>query len=337
MLSTSTAASPTSSISLLVRCGAQATSVTSRGISSGVSNGVSANMTGDVKRTRRFTLEDGKTRIEKENQEFFGKETKHRMSKQAPDGMTMDSPGNIFNPYVPHEQKSFILTPTGFWQRYEVFRMRVARYYTYWKMRKHVSPFPKREFARSAQKQFIAVNNALQLDSKPAKRLVREHMVLIAADQLGDAFRSEKTRVHWRFVDQVEPPRIVHAAVAGGDGKEDLWVQVTVRMCTRQIIATRDRLGRHASGSTRVPKTVLDFVVFERHVIDPYSRWRICGKVEPRGEPPARASIASYCRAFIDRHSRTPPTSAAIAPGIATTAVVKAASKWQPRQAVFAR
>jgi len=32
-------------------------------------------------------------------------------------------------------------------------------------------------------------------------------------------------------------------------------------------------------GDPKKPRKVIDYVVFERHLADPYGRWRICGKV----------------------------------------------------------
>ena len=43
----------------------------------------------------------------------------------------------------------------------------------------------------------------------------------------------------------------------------------------------KDRYGRLLKGNAKVPKTVIDYVVFERHIVDPYGTWRICGKLFP--------------------------------------------------------
>ena len=32
-------------------------------------------------------------------------------------------------------------------------------------------------------------------------------------------------------------------------------------------------------GDSKKGKKVIDYVVFERHLADPYGRWRICGKL----------------------------------------------------------
>lgn len=46
-------------------------------------------------------------------------------------------------------------------------------------------------------------------------------------------------------------------------------------------MALYDRFGRLMFGSETVPKDVLDFVVFEKHMSDTYGRWRIHGKITP--------------------------------------------------------
>ena len=48
---------------------------------------------------------------------------------------------------------------------------------------------------------------------------------------------------------------------------------------TLQILALKDRHNRTVTGDAKKPKRVIDYVVFERHLTDPYGRWRICGKL----------------------------------------------------------
>ena len=48
-----------------------------------------------------------------------------------------------------------------------------------------------------------------------------------------------------------------------------------------QVMAVKDRYGRHLKGSDKIVKQVKDYVVFERHIVNKYGRWKVCGKVFP--------------------------------------------------------
>ena len=46
-------------------------------------------------------------------------------------------------------------------------------------------------------------------------------------------------------------------------------------------MAVYDRFGRLAFGSDTLPKDVLEYVVFEKHISNPYGSWRLHDKIEP--------------------------------------------------------
>ncbi|CAL8351284.1 unnamed protein product [Boreogadus saida] len=52
------------------------------------------------------------------------------------------------------------------------------------------------------------------------------------------------------------------------------------------ILALYDRFGRLLLGSEDEPKDVLEYLVMERHVVNPYGRWRLHGKIVPAWAPP---------------------------------------------------
>lgn len=52
-----------------------------------------------------------------------------------------------------------------------------------------------------------------------------------------------------------------------------------------QTLAIYDRFGRLMLGSEEQPKDVLEYLVIERHLINPYSRWRLHGKIVPSWAP----------------------------------------------------
>lgn len=70
-----------------------------------------------------------------------------------------------------------------------------------------------------------------------------------------------------------------------------MYGQVTVRMHSRQALAIYDRFGRLMYGQEDVPKDVLEYVVFEKHLMNPYGSWRMHGKIVPRGRPRSSPSL----------------------------------------------
>ncbi|NXH70754.1 RM45 protein, partial [Hydrobates tethys] len=92
--------------------------------------------------------------------------------------------------------------------------------------------------------------------------------------------------IRWSFVESLEPPRVVHVRCDSIVNRGNLYGQVTVRMHTRQILAIYDRFGRLMYGGEQVPKDVLEYVVFERYLVNPYGTWRMHGKIVPEWAPP---------------------------------------------------
>lgn len=52
-----------------------------------------------------------------------------------------------------------------------------------------------------------------------------------------------------------------------------------------QTLAIYDRFGRLLLGSEEQPKDVLEYLVLERHLFNPYGRWRLHGKIVPSWAP----------------------------------------------------
>ncbi|NXV50299.1 RM45 protein, partial [Uria aalge] len=92
--------------------------------------------------------------------------------------------------------------------------------------------------------------------------------------------------IRWSFVESLEPPRVVHVRCDSIVNRGNLYGQVTVRMHTRQTLAIYDRFGRLMYGGEEVPKDVLEYVVFERYLVNPYGTWRMHGKIVPEWAPP---------------------------------------------------
>ncbi|XP_048221348.1 39S ribosomal protein L45, mitochondrial isoform X2 [Perognathus longimembris pacificus] len=92
--------------------------------------------------------------------------------------------------------------------------------------------------------------------------------------------------VRWSFVESLEPAQVVQVRCSSLLKQSNMYGQVTVRMHTRQTLAIYDRFGRLMYGQEDVPKDVLEYVVFEKHLTNPYGSWRMHGKIVPSWAPP---------------------------------------------------
>lgn len=62
-------------------------------------------------------------------------------------------------------------------------------------------------------------------------------------------------------------------------------------------MAIYDRFGRLAFGNESLPKDVLEYVVFEKHITNPYGNWRLHDKIIPSWAPPRENLLTrSYVR-----------------------------------------
>lgn len=96
----------------------------------------------------------------------------------------------------------------------------------------------------------------------------------------------ERKTIHWKFLGNVELPRVVHARCTNLITKENIFAQLTVRFHTKQQLAVYDRFGRLMHGSEIIAKDVLEYVVFEKHIANEYGVWRIHDKIIPDWLPP---------------------------------------------------
>nr|CAD7578018.1 unnamed protein product [Timema californicum] len=100
--------------------------------------------------------------------------------------------------------------------------------------------------------------------------------------------------VHWKFIQSLEPPRMVHARCTNIITKENMFAQITVRFHTQQVLAIYDRFGRLMHGSEILAKDVLEYVVFEKHLSNQYGTWRLHEKIIPDWMPPPEPSLKTF-------------------------------------------
>lgn len=88
-----------------------------------------------------------------------------------------------------------------------------------------------------------------------------------------------------------------------------------MRSVDPQILAIYDRFGRLMLGSEEQSKDVLEYLVIERHLVNPYGRWRLHGKIVPSWAPAKDpiikvtlcAALAGCTVSFSRRRQRSKP------------------------------
>ncbi|XP_018533000.1 39S ribosomal protein L45, mitochondrial [Lates calcarifer] len=188
----------------------------------------------------------------------------------------------VFDPYVPPEGDARLstLSKEGLKQRAEQIRQSATSQLAIRKIKEHDSLFKTRDFAERAQEIFVEAHNALtQFNKEKLHSLVTERCY--PEMTRGNRYKT----IRWSFIESLEPPRVVHARCTDMVAKGNVYGQVTVRMHSRQTLAIYDRFGRLMLGSEEQPKDVLEYLVIERHLVNPYGRWRLHGKIVPSWAP----------------------------------------------------
>ncbi|KAM9818962.1 39S ribosomal protein L45, mitochondrial isoform X2 [Syngnathus typhle] len=193
----------------------------------------------------------------------------------------------IFDPYVPPEGDARLssLSKEGLKQRTEQLRQSASSQLAIRKIKEFDSGFSSKDFAERALEIFTEAHNVLcNFNREKLHSLVTERCY--PEMTRGNRYKT----LRWRLVESLEPPRVVHARCPDMVSKGNLYGQVTVRMHSRQILAIYDRFGRLMLGDEAQPKDVLEYLVMERHLVNPYGRWRLHGKIVPSWAP-AKAPV----------------------------------------------
>ncbi|XP_078501727.1 large ribosomal subunit protein mL45 [Lissotriton helveticus] len=194
----------------------------------------------------------------------------------------------IFDPYIPPEGDARMssLTKEGLKQRTEQLKQSAASQLAIRKVKDFDENFSSKSFPQKAHEIYVEAHNLLTSFNRH-----RLH-ALVTERCYPEMVRGNRYRtIRWKFVESLEPSRVVQVRCPEMVNKGNLYGQVTVRMHTRQSLAIYDRFGRLMYGSENVPKDVLEYVVFERHMANPYGAWRMHGKIVPAWAPPKQPII----------------------------------------------
>ncbi|XP_007426043.1 39S ribosomal protein L45, mitochondrial isoform X1 [Python bivittatus] len=197
--------------------------------------------------------------------------------------VTITCTRGIFDPYVPPEgdARMSVLSKEGLLQRTERLKQTAKSYAAIRKIRECDPGFRIKTFAGKAQEIFIdAHNNLANFNEEKLHSLVTEHCYPEMVR--GNEYKT----IRWSFLGSLEPPRVVQVRCPTMLSEDVVYGQVTVRMHSRQILAIYDQFGRLMYGSEQIPKDVLEYIVFEKHLVHKTGQWRLHDKIVPSWAPP---------------------------------------------------
>ncbi|KAJ9578235.1 hypothetical protein L9F63_005534 [Diploptera punctata] len=199
--------------------------------------------------------------------------------------------GGIFEPYVPPEGdgKTSAITMHGAKQRFELLEKKSKSMMAIRKIKGFDEDFETRDFAEQAQEIYISAHTCMA--NKDEKK-IQEYVTERAYPEI--LHNTEYKTIHWKFLQSLEPPRVVHARCTDIISKDNIFGQITVRFHTQQVLAVYDRFGRLMHGSEILAKDVLEYVVFEKHLSNQYGLWRVHEKIIPDWMPPKEPVSKTY-------------------------------------------
>jgi len=162
--------------------------------------------------------------------------------------------------------------------------------------------FHKKRFGQEAHAIYLEVHNLLNTENwtiaKRHETKLRLHELVTEFAYPGMVNGLKHKTVEWKFIESVEPPKVMRSLHTAMLQDANMYAQVTVRFHTKQNLVIYDRFGRVMYGSPESESNhrhVMEDVCFERHLADVNGKWRIHGKLTTSTyeREPAKRTIAS--------------------------------------------
>ncbi|CAH8515002.1 unnamed protein product [Schistosoma turkestanicum] len=186
--------------------------------------------------------------------------------------------GGIFNPYVPPDgdYQTSLLSPKRLTSLKDNLLSKGKNYKDLMLIRSYEPSFNSKLFAVEAENIYVEAHDLLQNYRQNESRLFE----LVTEKALAEMTADLKLRtLRWKFVGNIEPPRVVQIRCNELLSKSNYYAQVTVRFYTQQILSIYNRFGRLLYGNPDTAVDVLEYTVFEKHISDEYGTWRLHGKI----------------------------------------------------------
>lgn len=203
----------------------------------------------------------------------------------------ISSTGGIFEPYIPPEGDGKVssITAQGAKQNLQFLEKKTKTMMTVRRIRQFDEDFDSPQFCKDATQIYIKMHELMaEQDKDGLIKYVTERAYPEVIHNI------ERKTIHWKYIKDIELPRIVHARHTEVVTKENIFAQVTVRLHTQQMLAIYDRFGRLMHGSEILAKDVLEYIVFEKHLSNEYGIWRVHAKIIPTWMPPKEPSKTTF-------------------------------------------
>ncbi|XP_050296653.1 probable 39S ribosomal protein L45, mitochondrial [Anthonomus grandis grandis] len=203
----------------------------------------------------------------------------------------ISSTGAVFEPYIPPEGDGKVspVSKQGAKQGLQFIEKKTRSMMSIRKIRQFDEDFESAQFCKEATQIYIKMHEAMaNQDEDGIIKYVTERAYPEVMHNI-----KNKT-IHWKYLKDVELPRIVHARHTNIVTDDNFFAQITVRFHTQQILALYDRFGRLMHGSEILAKDVLEYVVFEKHLSNQYGIWRVHAKIIPSWLPPKEPSKRTF-------------------------------------------
>lgn len=211
----------------------------------------------------------------------------------------------IFDPYVAPEGdgRASLFTTEGLKQSFSGLTKKVGKSFKHLRtVKKHDETFDEALFGEYAQHIYCDAHKALMnRDTEKLLEYATEHAY-------GKMWMNMKFKtVRWKWLESLEEPVVKHIVTREMLNASTLYAQVTVRLHSKQLLAVYDRFGRLAYGSETIPKDVIEYVVFEKHLTNVYGTWRMHDKIVPDWAPPQTPVLRSYRQPKLFKVDETAP------------------------------
>ncbi|KAL2636137.1 hypothetical protein R1flu_007616 [Riccia fluitans] len=198
----------------------------------------------------------------------------------------MGSPGVIGEPYKPPPPPlPFIrrwFTKEGWARRKQSFMGMIKTSYTIAKLRQKTKGYSQQKFYQEVSDLYKQINSALAEGERTKLRhLVTDSVFSIMKNELKHRENSTWAKVDWEMVGPVTKLRTVQGRLIGVDknNHDNAFVQLTVRINSKQKFAAYDKRGKLAAGDPEKELLVEDIWVFEKPLLLTEAKWRLCARL----------------------------------------------------------
>jgi hypothetical protein len=190
------------------------------------------------------------------------------------------SAGTILDPFVPPSRFliSSLFTLKGWKEQWKYLLVYLRVRLAIFMIKRRLKGWKSHDFTNQAERIYIQMNEALAQRDKNRLHDVTTESFYVTLRREWSNLYPEGVYSTWKYVGRIDKPKIAHVAVAHTQDKNIEIAQITVRLNTLQSLCIHSKDHHPLSGDLEKSHPVND-LVYERNILDPNGRWRVCGKL----------------------------------------------------------